>query len=78
MPYAIALIAVLALQTPSNWPHWRGPSHDGNSKETGLPSSWGAKCLDGTGVQPASDAQARQRHRRKAGVEAVGERDGQF
>ncbi len=57
MPYAIALIAVLALQTPSNWPHWRGPSHDGNSKETGLPSSWGAKCLDGTGVQPAADAQ---------------------
>jgi outer membrane protein assembly factor BamB len=58
MPYAIALIAVLALQTQSNWPHWRGPSHDGNSKETGLPSSWGAKCLDGTGVQPASDAQS--------------------
>jgi outer membrane protein assembly factor BamB len=55
MPYAIALIAVLAFQAPiSNWPHWRGPSHDGISKETGLPSSWGAKCLDGTGPQPAA------------------------
>lgn len=28
-----------------NWPHWRGPSHDGVSTETGLPVSWGAKCI---------------------------------
>lgn len=29
----------------SNWPHWRGPSHNGVSAETGLPVSWGATCL---------------------------------
>ncbi len=28
-----------------NWPHWRGPSHNGVSTETGLPVSWGAKCI---------------------------------
>ena len=27
-----------------HWPHWRGPSHDGVSTETGLPVSWGAEC----------------------------------
>ena len=27
-----------------NWPHWRGPSRDGASREVGLPVSWGAKC----------------------------------
>ena len=27
-----------------NWPHWRGPSHNGVSTETGLPVTWGA-CL---------------------------------
>ncbi|HEY7475941.1 MAG TPA: PQQ-binding-like beta-propeller repeat protein [Vicinamibacterales bacterium] len=26
----------------SNWPHWRGPTHDGVSKETGLPIKWSA------------------------------------
>src|SRR5689334_14990225 len=25
-----------------NWPQWRGPSNDGISKETGLPTRWGA------------------------------------
>ncbi len=25
-----------------NWPHWRGPSHDGVSRETGLPVKWSA------------------------------------
>jgi outer membrane protein assembly factor BamB len=27
-----------------NWPHWRGPTRDGVSTETGLPVSWGAEC----------------------------------
>ena len=27
-----------------HWPHWRGPSRDGVSTETGLPVSWGAEC----------------------------------
>ena len=29
-----------------NWPHWRGPSHNGVSSETSLPVSWSARCLD--------------------------------
>jgi outer membrane protein assembly factor BamB len=29
----------------SNWPHWRGPSHNGVSADTNLPVSWGATCL---------------------------------
>jgi outer membrane protein assembly factor BamB len=28
-----------------HWPHWRGPSHDGVSTESGLPVSWGAECV---------------------------------
>ena len=27
-----------------HWPHWRGPSHNGVSAETGLPISWGANA----------------------------------
>ena len=59
MPYVLVLMTFLALQgaapaTTGNWPQWRGPSQDGVSRETGLPSSWGAKCLDGTGVQPVA------------------------
>ena len=59
MPYVLVLMTVLALQgaapaTTGNWPQWRGPSQDGVSRETGLPSSWGAKCLDGAGLQPAA------------------------
>jgi outer membrane protein assembly factor BamB len=59
MPYAILLLTLLALQgaapaSTTNWPHWRGPSADGTSRETGLPTAWGAKCLDAAGVQPAS------------------------
>src|SRR4051812_2617747 len=26
-----------------NWPQWRGPTLDGISKETGLPTQWGAE-----------------------------------
>jgi outer membrane protein assembly factor BamB len=38
----IALLTATALA--ENWPHWRGPSKDGASRETGLPVTWGAKC----------------------------------
>jgi outer membrane protein assembly factor BamB len=34
-----------------HWPHWRGPSRDGVSTETGLPVSWGAECT-ATGSGP--------------------------
>ncbi len=26
---------------PANWPEWRGPDHDGVSKEVGVPAEWG-------------------------------------
>jgi outer membrane protein assembly factor BamB len=32
----------------NSWPHWRGPSHDGVSAETGLPVAWGAACRPGS------------------------------
>ena len=28
----------------ANWPHWRGPAHNGVSPETALPVTWGATC----------------------------------
>jgi outer membrane protein assembly factor BamB len=36
------VVVVLASATlfANNWPHWRGPTHDGVSKETGLPVAW--------------------------------------
>lgn len=38
---AMALTALAAgLQAESDWPSWRGPSQNGVSQETGLPSSW--------------------------------------
>lgn len=45
----LVLTAMLSLLTGmtalgQNWPHWRGPSHNGVSDETGLPVSWGATC----------------------------------
>ncbi|MGQ0736261.1 MAG: PQQ-binding-like beta-propeller repeat protein [Acidobacteriota bacterium] len=42
----VFIITVMAGATPAaqHWPHWRGPSHDGISRETGLPVSWGAEC----------------------------------
>jgi outer membrane protein assembly factor BamB len=38
---AIALTA-FALPAAADWPHWRGPSHDGTSPERGLPVEWGS------------------------------------
>ena len=45
-------LLVLALTTflagnallSANWPHWRGPAHNGVSPETALPVTWGATC----------------------------------
>ena len=37
-------VAAGATLFAENWPHWRGPSHDGVSTETGLPVTWGATC----------------------------------
>ncbi len=42
MHYALVLVAILAFQAPtaSNWPQWRGPTANGVSRETGLPTEW--------------------------------------
>jgi outer membrane protein assembly factor BamB len=40
----------------TDWPHWRGPSHNGVSTETGLPTTWGAKCIQAP--SPAEPAPA--------------------
>jgi len=44
MRYLLLVLAV-ALVSPAradDWPCWRGPHHDGISRETGLPTSWPA------------------------------------
>ncbi|MBI4476523.1 MAG: PQQ-binding-like beta-propeller repeat protein [Acidobacteria bacterium] len=35
-----ALLLSAAARLAADWPHWRGPSFDGVSKETGLPAVW--------------------------------------
>jgi outer membrane protein assembly factor BamB len=41
---ATCLVMLLGSATllADNWPHWRGPTHDGVSKETNLPFKWNA------------------------------------
>lgn len=42
-PYRIAALALLSMGTTlgaENWPHWRGPSHNGVSSEKNLPLKW--------------------------------------
>ena len=41
-PFLVLLIAGLlpAVAFAEDWPHWRGPTHDGVSAETGLPVEW--------------------------------------
>lgn len=49
-----SLMAVLTGTTvlAGHWPQWRGPSEDGVSTETGLPTSWSATCADPQTAQP--------------------------
>ena len=35
-------LAGLAATSGANWPAWRGPTHDGVTEETGLPTKWSA------------------------------------
>jgi outer membrane protein assembly factor BamB len=59
MRLVVPMLAVVTLAsatvTAQHWPHWRGPTHDGMSRETGLPVSWGAECKGGS---PAGAAAA--------------------
>jgi outer membrane protein assembly factor BamB len=40
----------------ANWPHWRGPAHNGVSPETALPVTWGASCEAQAAQAPAAPA----------------------
>ncbi len=41
MRYLVLIVAALSLAgASSDWPHWRGPNHDGVSDEVGLPVHW--------------------------------------
>jgi outer membrane protein assembly factor BamB len=64
MRTALILTALLVVATShtlvaDNWPHWRGPSRNGSSTETGLPVSWGASCKTGAAAQSAPAPQGR-------------------
>lgn len=37
---AVVLGAAALASAESNWPNWRGPTYDGQSRETGLPTTW--------------------------------------
>jgi outer membrane protein assembly factor BamB len=41
----LLFVAAGTAGSAQHWPHWRGPSHDGVSTETGLPVEWGAECI---------------------------------
>ena len=48
-----AVITSLVLLTSApvlaqNWPHWRGPTMDGVSAETGVPTRWSKVCASPT------------------------------
>ena len=40
MKYILLLLASFGLSRAENWPQWRGPSLDGVSNETGVPTNW--------------------------------------
>lgn len=59
MRVLFSLTSILTLAAGSallagDWPHWRGPSHNSVSSETGLPVTWGAKCADAPAAPPAA------------------------
>jgi len=39
----LLLALLLAQALAANWPHWRGPSANGISEETGIPTQWGPR-----------------------------------
>jgi outer membrane protein assembly factor BamB len=49
------MFATAATGLAQNWPHWRGPTHDGVvSGESNLPVSWGAECATAADAESAS------------------------
>ena len=62
----------LALAAPSSllaedWPHWRGPTRNSVSNETGLPVSWSATCLDEDKPTASAPQPQRERGQRRRG-----------
>jgi hypothetical protein len=43
LPSALLIAVLAAPAAADNWPQWRGPTRDGRSPETGLPTEWGAE-----------------------------------
>jgi outer membrane protein assembly factor BamB len=41
-PVCLLILAASTTLLADNWPHWRGPTRDGVSAETGLPIKWSA------------------------------------
>jgi len=63
MRVLLSLTSVLSLAAGTavladNWPHWRGPAHNGVSTETGLPVSWSATCATDSPTMDALVPQA--------------------
>lgn len=54
---SIVTLAAGSALIAGDWPHWRGPSHNGVSAEKGLPVSWDATCND-PAPTPAAEAPA--------------------
>ena len=40
---ALVAAGITAAPSASDWPEWRGPSRDGRSSETNLPSTWSTR-----------------------------------
>jgi outer membrane protein assembly factor BamB len=70
---SILTVAAGAALIGSDWPSWRGPSNNGVSSETGLPTKWSASCADAPAAEPApaeppaADPAAGQRGRGRRG-----------
>lgn len=71
---SIVTLAASTALIASDWPHWRGPSHNGVSTDKGLPVTWGATCKDPApapaaepAAQPAAQAAPGQRGGRGRG-----------
>jgi outer membrane protein assembly factor BamB len=52
---SLLTVAAGTMVLADNWPHWRGPSHNGVSTETGLPVTWGATCASDTATSSQLD-----------------------
>jgi len=69
---AVLTLAASATLLAGSWPHWRGPSHNGVSTETGLPVEWNATCVppsDTLADPPLADGDAEPQGRGGGGRE---------